>query len=676
MRRLGQWPWPRTRLAEIVERLKSAGAASIAFDVMFAEPDRMSLEELVKSMSESTLRTRVQEAAVGAPTNDQVFAAAVANAPVVLGVILTPRGEASEVPQRFGVAVAGDDPVPFLTSFPRVIRPVSDLVASAAGFGALNWAPRRDQIVRQAPVMMALAGKMQPTLAAEALRVAQGASTFVVRMHNASGEVSFGAGTGVNSVRIGAVEVATSGDSEVRVRYSTTQPGRFIPAWRLLAGEVPDDQIDGRIILIGTSAAGLVDLRATPVDAVAPGVEVHAQLLENIILGEKLVRPDWAPGAELTLALIFAAAMALALPRLKPVAAALFGAAFALLIGAGSWFAFRQAGVLLDPVPALGLPAVAYLSGTVTMLWEAQNQRRQVREAFGRFVSPDVVAQIAEAPDKLVLGGETRELTLMFCDLRDFTSMSEGLDAQGVTRFMNDYLTPLTDEVLAHRGTVDKYMGDAIMAFWNAPLDNPRHAADACDAALAMIEALKAFNAARAAKMDPARFKPARFGIGIATGDCSVGNLGSVRRFDYSAIGDPVNLASRIEGITKFYGMQLLLADNTLQLAGSYAALLVDEVRVKGRTGVTQLYTLLGGPDVAASEGFAGWRGLHEAWLAAYRAGDLDAARAAAKAILPLTAGREESWPTYFEVMLDRLAEHQAEDGAPPWSPVRNMTTK
>ncbi len=140
--------------------------------------------------------------------------------------------------------------------------------------------------------MMALAGKKQPTLAAEALRVAQGASTFVVRMHNASGEVSFGAGTGVNSVRIGAVEVATSGDSEVRVRYSTTQPGRFIPAWRLLAGEVPDDQIDGRIILIGTSAAGLVDLRATPVDAVAPGVEVHAQLLENIILGEKLVRPD------------------------------------------------------------------------------------------------------------------------------------------------------------------------------------------------------------------------------------------------------------------------------------------------------------------------------------------------------------------------------------------------
>ncbi len=134
-----------------------------------------------------------------------------------------------------------------------------------------------------------------------------------------------------------------------------------------------------------------------------------------------------------------------------------------------------------------------------------------------------------------------------------------------------------------------------------------------------MIEALKAFNAARAATMDPARFKPARFGIGIATGDCSVGNLGSVRRFDYSAIGDPVNLASRIEGITKFYGMQLLLADNTLQLAGSYAALLVDEVRVKGRTGVTQLYTLLGGPDVAASEGFAGWRGLHEAWLAAYR---------------------------------------------------------
>src|SRR5690606_3037199 len=322
----------------------------------------------------------------------------------------------------------------------------------------------------------------------------QEASTFIVRASNASGQTSFGARTGINGVKTGAVEIPTDPNGSVRVRFTQTEPQRFVPAWQVLDGSALPEEIAGRIVLVGTSAAGLLDLRTTPVDPAVAGVEVHAQLIEHILGAYSLVRPDWAAGLELILAAIAGLGIAALLPKLAAAATALLAGAAVAALGAASWFAFSSRGVLLDPIlPGVSLAAV-YLSGVITLYRTEQKQKRWVNEAFGRFVSPAVVAQLTRDPSKLVLGGETREITVMFCDIRGFTTISEGMSAQELTAFLNANLDPLSEIVTGHRGTLDKYIGDAIMAFWNAPLDDPDHARQAASAALGMVRALENLN--------------------------------------------------------------------------------------------------------------------------------------------------------------------------------------
>ncbi|MCB1543133.1 MAG: adenylate/guanylate cyclase domain-containing protein, partial [Rhodoblastus sp.] len=362
----------------------------------------------------------------------------------------------------------------------------------------LNWLPGHDQIVREAPLIVRSGTTLVPSLALEALRTAQGASTIIVRSSNASGQTAFGAATGVNAIKVGDVALATGPHAERRIYFSRSQRGRFIPAWKLLAGAIPREEIEGRIILVGSSAAGVLDQRATPLDSVAPGVEIHAQLIEHALAGGDLVRPDWAAPAELAAALILSLIAALAASVVRPFVGALIGVvAIAAMFGFG-WEAFATQGVLIDPIFPSATVVVAYLAGLIELFRFERTQKAQVKNAFGRFVSPEIVERLASSPDRLTLGGESRALTLMFCDMRDYTGLVEGLDAAETISFMNDYLTPLTDTVLAHGGTVDKYMGDAIMAFWNAPLDDPAHARNACLTALAMRAALAGFNASRA----------------------------------------------------------------------------------------------------------------------------------------------------------------------------------
>ena len=297
------------------------------------------------------------------------------------------------------------------------------------------------------------------------------------------------------------------------------------------------------------------------------------------------MRPDGLPPLELLAACVLALIASLAASVASPLVGALAGfGAIAAILGAG-WHSFNAYGVLIDPLFPSATIVVSYLAGVVELFRHERSQKAQVKNAFGRFVSPAVVERLAASPDRLTLGGEGRVITLMFCDLRDFTHISEGFDASEIIAFMNDYLTPMSDLVLASGGTIDKYIGDAIMAFWNAPLDDPDHARNACRTALAMRAALVAFNATRATA-DAAHGRAqrvVRFGLGLNTGFCSVGNIGSIRRFDYSAIGDPVNVASRIESLTKFYAIDLMASEETQKAAPDFAWLEIDSVRVKGR---------------------------------------------------------------------------------------------
>jgi adenylate cyclase len=631
--RIGQWPWPRSTVAEIVTRLGELGAAVVTVDLVFAEPDASSPEQVLRLLPSTPGRALLEQEIQVEKSNDAALASALAVTPGVLGTILTTGAAAADYPTKFGIVAVGDDPHQFLPRFSSAVVPLRILSDAAAGLGALNWLPDSDQIVRRVPLVARLGDRIVPSLALDALRVAQGASTIIVRSSNASGQSAFGAHTGVNAIKVGDLEIPCDAEAELRVRYSHSERGRFVPAWKILAGTAERGDIEGRIIVLGTSAVGLRDQRGTPIDASVSGVEIHAQVIEQALAGAWLVRPDWSPGAELFVAVFLALAIGLMLPLSAPVSSAVWAAGLVAALAWASWHQFAVDGILLDPTLPGSSILLTYGAGVVWLYRDEQLRRRHIREAFGRYVSPAIVARLADDPKRLVLGGEIRTLTIMFCDVRGFTTIAERLDAQGLTQFMNEYLTSMSDAVLDSGGTIDKYIGDAIMAFWNAPLDERDHARRAARAALAMVSALGALNdrwrAAAAARGEP--HQDVKFGIGLATGECCVGNFGSVHRFDYSAMGDQVNLASRLEGATKFYQTDILASQATRDSSPDLAWLDVDAVRVKGKSNVARVYTLAGDEATRQSPAFAELADIHERIMASYRSGDF--ARAAVLAI-------------------------------------------
>ncbi|MDI4658016.1 CHASE2 domain-containing protein [Xanthobacter autotrophicus] len=632
--RIGQWPWPRATVARLVEKLAASGAGAIAFDMVFSEPDRLDPAAVVGLLPED-VRAPVQTALAGRESNDQILARALGESPSVLGAVLTGAPTGASYPVKWGMAAAGDDPLAFVPRFAGAVAPLPGLAAAAKGIGALNWLPDRDQVVRRVPLLLALDGRLMPGLAAEALRVAQGATTYVVRASNASGDEGFGTKSGITTVKIGALDVPTDAQGEVRVRFSPTDPRRFLSAAAVLDGTVPREELEGRIVLVGTSAAGLMDTRATPIDAAVAGVEIQAQLIEHMVSGANLVRPDWARGAEMVLTAALGLLLALVLPRVSPAVAGMAGALVVVALAAGAWFAFTRLDLLLDPMGPGWAVLGVYLMGVLALYREEQQQKKWVRSVFGRFVSPQVVEKLAENPERLVLGGETRDITILFCDLRDFTSLSETMDAQALTRFMNAYLTPMTEVVLAHGGTIDKYIGDAIMAFWNAPMDDPAHARNAALCALAMSARLDALNVEwrRQAEAEGRPFSPVRCGIGLATGPCCVGNLGSDQRLEYSCLGDDVNLASRIEGATKSMRVDILVSEATRGAVADLPFLEADLLMLKGKSRASQLYLLAGDAAFAGSGAFDTLARRHAALMSAYGAGHFALAHAAAEAL-------------------------------------------
>ncbi|MCX8252600.1 Putative Chase2 sensor protein (modular protein) [Beijerinckiaceae bacterium RH AL1] len=641
--KLGQWPWPRTKIAALVDRLREDGAASIAFDIVFSEPDRTSAEAFLSTVQQDSRRAAIATALGDAPANDAVLADAVGKAPVVLGLILTQADE-PDFAVPYGLATAGGDVRGYLPHFSGAVVPLPRLLETTSGLGALNWLPDDDQIVRRVPLLLAGGTRVLPSLAMESLRVAQGASTFIVRTSEASGDGGFGAHQGVRSVKVGAATVGSDANGDIRIRFSPHRSDRFIPAWRILDGSIRRDEIVGRSVIVGSSSAGLGDIRATPVDAAMPGVEVQAQALEGLLSGDRLERPAWTV-LEPYAAVVLALALALCLPLLPASAGAAVAAGLVAATVAISWHAFGVHHVLIDPLVVSAMITMTYL-GAISALFRAeQRDRHFVQNAFGRFVSPEVVEQLARDPSQLTLGGQQRELTVMFTDVRNFSAIAERMSAADLTRFMNSYLSPMTEIVLDHAGTVDKYIGDGIMAFWNAPLPDARHAENAARAALAMIDALPRLSLSGGSKP----VAQLRCGIGLASGPCVVGNIGSQLRFDYTALGDDVNLASRLESLTKTYGLDILATDATRQLSPGLAWLDVDTVVVMGRTTPQDVVTLLGDEAFAQSESFRDLRAAHEAMLAVYRSGDSEAATAAVTMLRAVAPARLAALYDFYE---------------------------
>lgn len=669
----GQWPWPRSLVADLLDRLAAAGAAAIAVDVTFAEPDRSDLGRLAATLPPGPDRDALARLAAGRPDADARLAEHLSRAPVVLGATLhaaAPGAAAPGTAAKAGFAAVGDATAALdrlLPTWGDVAAPLPVLAAAAPGLGVTNWLPDHDQIVRRIPLVGQSGDIRLPSLALEALRLADGASTVTLRT------VGGVARPAIDAVRVGRFTVATDAHAVVRPRFRASDPAAVISADDVLAGRVPAAAIDGRIVFVGTTAIGLGDIRATAVEPAVPGVELHARVVEQILAGGLLVRPDWAAGAETLAAVGLVLGLGLALPAMSPLAAAGLAAALVAALFAGSHHLFRTEALLLDAAyPSIALAATLLL-GTLALWRDERRNRRAIRNAFGKFLSPAVVDRLADHPERLVLGGETRELTVMFTDLRDFTTLSEGLSAAELTAFMNDYLTPMTDAVLETGGTVDKYIGDAVVAFWNAPLDDPDHTPAALTAALRMRRELDAFRARRAA-VDAAAGRPPRpvaMGLGLTRGPCSVGNMGSSRRFDYSILGDTANLASRLEGLSRLYGVDVVAAAEVRAAAPDLAWLELDVVRVKGRSAPTTIHTLVGDAALAATPAFRAWAETHAALRAAFAAGRLDAAAPLAETLAETV---DPPWRDLYRHLADRIAT--AGPVGPGWSPIRILDAK
>ncbi len=686
--RVGQWPWPRTTMAELVDNLRKLGAAAIAFDVVFAEPDRTAPEHLLAAWRGNGIGEGVENALEKLPDPDRVFAKTIAKAPVVTG--FAPNAEPNDATPRrpAGFAVSGTKPGAAVPSFPGATTNLRVIGKAAKGNGSFGLVNDFDSVVRRVPLLQRVQGELYPSLAAEALRVGQRAGTHIVKTSTGSGQADFSGDTAVAAMRIGRITAPTTGDGTVMLHDTGYVPERYVSARKVLAPrENPGiaKKLRGHIVLVGASAPGLRDIRATPLSAGVPGVSLHAQALEQMIHGDFLHRPDWSPALEILVLLVLGLGLVGTLPFVGAAWCGFAGMIAVLGAGAGSWFAFETWGWLIDPVyPALGALFV-YLPTSATRFVMTEGEKRFIRSAFSRYLSPALVAQLTRHPEALNLGGESRELTVMFTDIRGFTPVAESMTPAELTRFMNRFLTPMTTAILERGGYVDKYMGDAIMAFWNAPVATPDHPVRACRAALAMRRTLTELNAAwRAEFAEQGRsFPGVAVGVGMNTGTCSVGNMGSEQRFDYSALGDNVNLASRLEGQSKTYGVDIVLSDAVRSAAGDgFAVLELDLIRVKGRQEPARIHTLVGDGDVAADPGFAALRADHEAMLAAYRGQDWDTAEAArARCAEAVAAG--PAWlpdgldlTPLYRLYAERIATLRADPPPPDWDAVFTAETK
>ena len=624
IRRLGQWPWPRTDIAVLTDRLAEAGAAAIAFDIVLSEPDRTSPPRLARRL---VLDPTARATLAALPDNDAVLAESFARAPVVTGFFLTHDAYRRTVRPKAGFALSGTEPTR-LASFENAVPPLPELEAAASGNGFVSIATDSDAIVRRAPLIARNGPMIVPSLSLDALRVAQGAGSVMVKTGDGSGEI--GGGGDVVSVKVGQFEVPTTRSGDLWMRYTAAVPGRTIPAWKIVSGAMTPEQlrseIEGRIIFVGAGAIGLRDLVSTPLQDRDLGVMVHAQAAEQIILGHFLVRPDWAPGLEIVLLLVLGIGIAVLLPRIGALKGALVGAAAIGLTGAGSWYAYTAHHFLLDPTwPAFGV-ATAYLVQTILTFYREERQRAYIHHAFDRYLSPELVKRIADDPALLELGGTERDMSVLFADIRGFSRIAERLAPSEVIGFMVKFLTPMTDLLLGHKATIDKYIGDAILAFWNAPLDDPDHHVNAARAALAMQQRLADLNAEMIARGDGTWPGEVKIGVGLNSGPCCVGNIGSERRLSYSLIGDPVNLASRLESLSKYYGVPILMGDNLAQHLSGFAVLPVDRVRVVGRGHAETVHVLLGDEKMRGSAEFRAFAEAHRAMLDAYFAQDWERA--------------------------------------------------
>jgi len=599
MERLGQWPWDRREIAQAIQRIHDLGASTIVIPVLMTEKDRLG--------------------------GDTDLAKTLAKTPSVIAQTPTTQNKKPDAVRR-GVAVMGGDPYVWLYSWPGALSPRPELAQSAKGVGTTVAAPEVDGVVRRMPLVVTVNKEYYPSLPIEALRVFTGEQSYQMKMTEA----------GVEKVRIaGQPIVETDANGRVWLRWN-----KEFKHYELSDLSKRDLQLKGKIVVLGLSVEGLGGIIATP-RGEAWAHNLQAQAIQTLLDGNSPVRPAWAGMVELLTIIGIAAIVIFAMPRV-PIWAAL-GVLAGLVYGVvqGGLYLWTNYSQLWDIYYVVFAAVVLYGHALFARFVQEFKQKQQIKKQFGTYLSPALVAKLQKNPEMLQLGGDERELSIMFTDVRGFTTISEhyGKDVQGLTKIMNRYMTAMTKKIIDNNGTLDKYIGDAQMAFWNAPVDEPRHAHMAVKTALEMMGSLDAFNAEITAEGIP----PFGMGLGINTAAVVVGNMGSDQRFDYTCLGDGVNLASRLEGQSKPYGVKIVLGQRTAELVkDEYTVVELDCIAVKGKTEGVKIFTL-GETNPT----------LHDTYLQAYYRGDWTRAIKQCEKLIKL----DNELKHYYENMLERMNE-------------------
>lgn len=670
---VGRWPWGRNVVAELVRRLvDDYQVAVIGFDVVFAEPDDSSGLHVLENLGKRELRHEkaYQSALNGLRQSlnyDQQLAQTLKGRPVVLGYYFSNAADARKggalPPPVFEPGTFDGLPTGFF-GYHGYGANLPELQAAAAGAGHFNPFVDMDGIVRRVPLLVEHNGAYYESLSLAILRVLMGNPDVMPVFPDPRLPMEY---LDLRSAQ-GRVRIPVDENVCALVPYRGPEASfPYVSAVDVLRGEAPAEVLAGRVILVGTTALGLKDLRSTPVGATYPGVEIHANLIASILGGEPFKeKPSVIRTADAIQVALYGLLLALWLPFLSPIRASLLTVAV-LGISLGFNFLMWEGGNLVLPLAA-NLVLILFLFA-FNMSWGyfvESRTKQQFTELFGQYVPPELVDEMARNPESYSMEGRNETLTVLFSDVRNFTSISEGLDPKELTQLMNTYLGGMTEVIRTRRGTLDKYIGDAIMAFWGAPVADPAHARHAVEAALEMQGRIADLSAAFVARGWPAL----RIGIGINTGVMTVGDMGSPVRKAYTVMGDAVNLASRLEGITKEYGVGIVIGEATLAAVDGLIGRELDRVRVKGKDKPVAIYEPLGFADrcpAAVLDELAQWNAALEDYRACRWA-------AAGEKLARLRAEHPESeLYSLYAQRLDYLRDHPPEAG---WDGVTTFKTK
>lgn len=607
----GRWPWPRDRLALMVDKLfKKYGIAVIGFDVVFAERDESSglkvLEQLGKNHFKDVPQYREALEKVRPQLEyDRLFAEKIKGRPVILGYLFsTSEGVAK-------ATVIGALPEPVLppgtfagkpvafTSWEGYTANLPELMEIAASAGHFNPLPDDDGVTRRVPMLAEYKGAYYESLSMGVVRAFLKVTGYSKDMPKVvpgyASDTPTKGYSGLEWLELaadrGSLRIPVDKNVTALIPYRGRQGSfKYIPAVDVLNDTANPADLKDKIVLLGTTAPGLFDLRSTPVGAVYPGVEVHANLIAGILDGNIKQKPKYVLGAEVMLLLLSGLALALLMPMLSPLNSSIVTAIILLGVLVTNIAVWHYGHLWLPLASGVVLIIGIFILNMSYGFFVEARSKRQITGLFGRYVSPELVDELSKHPEQVSMEGDSREMSVLFSDVRSFTTISEGLDPKELSKLMNAFLTALTDVIYKHRGTVDKYMGDCIMAFWGAPLTDSEHARNAVLAGLEMQAKLKALQP----QFKENGWPEIKIGVGVNSGRMSVGNMGSQNRIAYTVMGDAVNLASRMEGITKEYGVEMIVGEGTKNTVTDFAYRELDRVRVKGKDEPVAIYEPIG----------------------------------------------------------------------------------